>query len=202
MKDKGAIYFEKVPHVLADDSDLSSSIEKIKVGYELVMYLKGFGGYTKMTAHETTADGVLFIFDNCVTLCPMNISDNRDGGYEKSELKELLNKDYLNAFPEIFRNHIKELTIPTIGQIIGWDNDEFGWNKCLFESDKDEQLPLMKHVQHRIGCFNGQTTVSYWLRNNCRNSSNSFVSISEGYNVSAGNGHRRLGVRPEFWLMK
>lgn len=132
----------------------------IQVGDQIVIPLAELGEFTA-TAHKVTDEGVMFIFDEYVTCRPMNNCSTNKGGFEKSDLKKWMDTVLFMAFPEELRDKIYGLTIPTVGQIVGHE-DEWG-NKNL-EPDSDEQLPLMKECKNRIACFEDQLTWG-WLRN-------------------------------------
>ena len=104
------------------------------------------------------------------------------------------------AFPEELRDKIYGLTLPTVGQIVGHEDE---WDNKNLESDSDEQLPLMKECKNRIACFEDQLTWG-WLRNATKEEFSSayfaIVNLS-GYTSYVG-ASISFGVRPEFWLVK
>ena len=171
----------------------------IQVGDQIVIPLAELGEFTA-TAHKVTDEGVMFIFDNYITCRPMNNRSTNKGGFEKSDLKKWMDTVLLMAFPEELRDKIYGLTLPTVGQIVGHEDE---WDNKNLESDSDEQLPLMKECKNRIACFEDQLTWG-WLRNATKEefSSAFFAGVnsggSTGYNAASGSG----GVRPEFWLVK
>lgn len=138
-----------------------ASKAKHKVGDQISFDLKGFGHYTA-TAQKVNDDGsVIFLFD---TILPeehrMNDEKTNAGGFGKSYLKKWIDIELLPAFPEDIRSQIRELTIPTVGQI--FEKDE--WCKGLFGSDQDEQWPLMKTAEGRRAKRKGEYDW-YWLQN-------------------------------------
>ena len=132
--------------------------ENGNIGTKHDISLKWMGTFTA-TAHKITDEGVLFIFDQVVTLSPINFIDIYE--FEASALYAWLQKVLLPLFPAGLRNHIQELTIPTVGQIFG--HEDGCYNTFLVE-DNDDQLPLMKDPSYRIATFNGKKEW-YWLRN-------------------------------------
>lgn len=107
----------------------------IQVGDQMVIPLAELGEFT-VTAHKVTDEGVMFIFDDYVTRRPMNNRDTNKGGFEKSDLKKWMDTVLFMAFPEELRDKIYGLTIPTVGQIVGhedeWDNKI--WNRISMSS--------------------------------------------------------------------
>ena len=104
------------------------------------------------------------------------------------------------AFPEELRDKIYGLTIPTVGQIVGHEDE---WDNKNLEPDINEQLPLMKDCKNRIACFEDQLAWG-WLRNATKEefSSAAFAIVGTGGNASSNGASNSLGVRPEFWLVK
>lgn len=171
----------------------------IQVGDQMVIPLAELGEFTA-TAHKVTDEGVMFIFDDYVTRRPMNNRNTNKGGFEKSDLKKWMDTVLYMAFPEELRDKIYGLTLPTVGQIVGHEDE---WDNKNLEPDTNEQLPLMKKCKNRIACFEDQLAWG-WLRNATKEefSSAYFASVvSHGYSTSDGASNSG-GVRPEFWLVK
>lgn len=171
----------------------------IQVGDQMVIPLAELGEFTA-TAHKVTDEGVMFIFDDYVTRRPMNNRDTNKGGFEKSDLKKWMDTVLFMAFPDELRDKIYGLTLPTVGQIVGHEDE---WDNKNLEPDIDEQLPLMKECKNRIACFEDQLAWG-WLRNATKEefSSANFARVNYdgfAYFYYASNS---CGVRPEFWLVK
>lgn len=171
----------------------------IQVGDQMVIPLAELGEFTA-TAHKVTDEGVMFIFDDYVTRRPMNNRDTNKGGFEKSDLKKWMDTVLFMSFPEELRDKIYSLTLPTVGQIVGHEDE---WDNKNLEADTDEQLPLMKECKNRIACFEDQLTWG-WLRNATKEEFSSayfalVLSFGLTYFYSASDSN---GVRPEFWLVK
>lgn len=171
----------------------------IQVGDQIVIPLAELGEFTA-TAHKVTDEGVMFIFDNYITCRPMNNRSTNKGGFEKSDLKKWMDTVLLMAFPEELRDKIYGLTLPTVGQIVGHEDE---WDNKNLESDSDEQLPLMKECKNRIACFEDQLTWG-WLRNATKEefSSALFAYVDGDGTAGCAGASGSLGVRPEFWLVK
>ena len=169
----------------------------IQVGDQIAIPLAELGEFTA-TAHKVTDEGVMFIFDDYVTRQPMNNRSTNRGGFEKSDLKRWIDTVLFMAFPEELRDKIYGLTLPTVGQIVGHEDERD--NKNL-EPDIDEQLPLMKECKNRIAGFEDQVEW-VWLRNATREefSSDYFAVVGSYGHVNASYASDSRGVRPEFWL--
>ena len=171
----------------------------IQVGDQMVIPLAELGEFTA-TAHKVTDEGVMFIFDDYVTRRPMNNRDTNKGGFKKSDLKKWMDTVLFMSFPEELRDKIYSLTLPTVGQIVGHEDE---WDNKNLEADTDEQLPLMKECKNRIACFEDQLTWG-WLRNATKEefSSARFAVVNYGGCTASDGASGSCGVRPEFWLVK
>lgn len=172
---------------------------KTKVGDKITVNLEEMGKF-EATAHEVTDNNVLFIFDDYIAKRPMNERPTNEGGYEKSDLKKWIDTYLYSLFPLELRKRIVELTIPTVGQIIGWDNE---WDKERFELDGDEQLPLMKKESNRVAYLNDECKWG-WLRNAAKKeySSAGFANVDNYGLAHCYNASSSLGVRPAFRVVK
>lgn len=171
----------------------------IQVGDQMVIPLAELGEFTA-TAHKVTDEGVMFIFDDYVTRRPMNNRDTNKGGFEKSDLKKWMDTVLFMAFPDELRDKIYGLTLPTVGQIVGHEDE---WDNKNLEPDIDEQLPLMKECKNRIACFEDQLAWG-WLRNATKEEfSSAYFACVNYYGLTTyGGASGSVGVRPEFWLVK
>lgn len=171
----------------------------IQVGDQMVIPLAELGEFTA-TAHKVTDEGVMFIFDDYVTSRPMNNRNTNKGGFEKSDLKKWMDTVLFMAFPEELRDKIYGLTLPTVGQIVGHEDE---WDNKNLEPDIDEQLPLMKECKNRIACSEDQLAWG-WLRNATKEefSSARFAGVDGAGDASYDGASDSIGVRPEFWLVK
>ncbi len=173
--------------------------DAIRVGQQIRIPLDGFGTFTA-TAEEVTDSTILFIFDDIVSRKPMNETNTNTGGFKGSQLYKWLQDVLLPAFPDYLRERISELTIPTIGQVSGWID---AWDKEHFESDDDQQLPLMKDRKHRIASFEGDFAW-YWLQNASKKdwSSALFAFVYGDGGTTFTYASAFGGVRPAFLLVK
>lgn len=171
----------------------------IQVGDQVIIPLAEIGEFSA-TAHKVTDEGILFIFDEYITRCPMNSKNTNKGGFEKSELKKWMDTVLLMAFPEELRDKIYGLTLPTVGQIVGHEDE---WDKNNLEPDTDEQLPLMKERKNRVAYFKNDSSWG-WLRNATKEevSSADFANVNNYGGTTCDYASNSTGVRPEFWLVK
>lgn len=165
----------------------------MKIGDQIEIPLSDLGTFTA-TVHDVTDNGILFIFDDCVTRHCMNSDGTAKGGYEKSELCKWINEELLEQFPTNLKSRIHNLTIPTYGQIFGHDD----WYNQVVASDNDEQLSLMKIRKNRI-CTYENDTHGYWLRNATK-SGDYFADVNGCGSVYYGGADAGFGVRPVFLL--
>lgn len=171
----------------------------VKVGDKMMVPLGKLGNFTA-TVQKVTNDKVLFIFDDYVAKRPMNEDDGNVGGYSQSDLKKWIDTELYNMFPAVLKQRMTGLSIPTLGEICGWDDE---WDRNHIEADGDEQLPLMKQRRNRVAYYQNDCEWG-WLRNATKRkfSSAYFAYVSaygNPYSYSASSSH---GVRPEFWLVR
>ena len=171
----------------------------IQVGDQVIIPLAEIGEFSA-TAHKVTDEGIMFIFDEYITRRPMNSKNTNKGGFEKSELKKWMDTVLLMAFPEELRDKIYGLTLPTVGQIVGHEDE---WDNNNLESDTDEQLPLMKERKNRVAYFKNDSSWG-WLRNTTKEevSSASFAIVNDDGVTTYYYASGCVGVRPEFWLVR
>lgn len=184
-----------INNISKPEFDLSS----MKVGDKITVDLKDLGEF-EATAHEVTDGSILFIFDDYITKRPMNENNTNAGGYEESDLKKWIDNDLFNKFPVELKTRLTDLTLPTVGQVFGWDDE---WNREHFEPDGDEQLPLMKLRKNRVAYLNNEFEWG-WLRNAMKKKYSSAVFVGVGDNGVASRNAASYsnGVRPEFRLVK
>lgn len=175
-------------------------ITNAELGDKTFMELDGLGEFTA-TVHKVTDDKVMLIFDDYVTRRPMNESRTNNGGFEASDLNRWLHTEFVKALPYSIRTILTDVTIPTVGEMFGWDDK---WDGNRFEADNDKQLPLMKQRRNRVAYYNNASECG-WLRNATKKE----FSSTRFANVGYSGGDRAYyfvsgsaGVRPEIWLTK
>lgn len=171
----------------------------IKVGDKMIVPLGKLGNFTA-TVQKVTNDKALFIFDDYVTKRPMNKDGGNAGGYSQSDLKKWIDTELYNMFPAVLKQRMTGLSIPTLGEICGLDDE---WDRNHIEADGDEQLPLMKQRRNRVAYYNNDCAWG-WLRNATKKefSSASFAGVNSFSIADYNNASNSRGVRPEFWLEK
>lgn len=174
-----------------------SDLKDAEVGDKTFMELDGLGVFTA-TVHKVTDDKVMLIFDDYVAEKPMNATDTNNGGFEDSDLNVWLHTEFVKALPYSIRARLTDVTIPTVGEMFGWDDE---WDRNHFEADNDKQLPLMKQRCNRVAHYSVEPC---WLRNATKKEfSSAYFALARNYDSAicdrASNSH---GVRPEIWLAK
>lgn len=165
----------------------------MKIGDQIEIPLRDLGTFTA-TVHDVTDNGILFIFDDCVTRHYMNSDGTAKGGYEKSELCKWINEELLEQFPTNLKSRIHDLTIPTYGQIFGHDD----WYNQAITADDDKQLSLMKIRKNRI-CTYENDTCWYWLKNTTK-SGDCFAYVDFSGRAGYYDASTIRSVRPAFLL--
>lgn len=176
-----------------------SNLKDAEVEDKTTIKLDGLGEFAA-TVHKVTDDKVMLIFDDYVAKRPMNESGTNKGGFEDSDLNKWLHTEFVKALPYSIRARLTDVTIPTVGEMFGWDDE---WDRNHFEADNDKQLPLMKQKRNRVAYYNNECECG-WLRNATKKefSSAYFASVIISGFADCGNASLSIGVRPEIWLVK
>ncbi|RGW88056.1 DUF6273 domain-containing protein [Agathobacter rectalis] len=176
-----------------------SDLKDAEVGDKTTIKLDGLGEFAA-TVHKVTDDKVMLIFDDYVAERPMNESDTNKGGFEYSDLNEWLHTEFVKAIPYSIRARLTDVTIPTVGEMFGWDDE---WNRNYFEADNDKQLPLMKQRRNRVAYYNNECECG-WLRNATKKefSAACFAAVCSVGSTDCNDASVSRGVRPEIWLVK
>ena len=187
----------EVPEILF--SRLERLNEKPEIGDKTTIKLDRLGEFTA-TVHKVMDDKIMLIFDDFVTKMPVNKSNTNKGGFEASDLHEWLHTEFIRALPYSIRARLTNVTIPTVGEMFGWDD---GWDRNHFEADNDKQLPLMKQRRNRVAYYDNECEFG-WLRNATKKefSSAYFAGVNNGGGTYCNNASYSNGVRPEIWLTK
>ena len=176
-----------------------SDLKDAEVGDKTTIKLDGLGEFTA-TVHKVTDDKVMLIFDDYVTKRPMNESSTNNGGFEASDLNKWLHTEFIKALPYSIRARLTDVTIPTVGEMFGWDDE---WDRNHFEADNDKQLPLMKQRRNRVAYYDNECEFG-WLRNAIKKefSSAYFALVTYYGSANYSRASNSFGVRPEIWLVK
>lgn len=166
----------------------------IIIGDQIQIELKGIGIFTA-TAQKIDSEGILFMFDECVGMQPMNKKNTNEGGFEKSDLSKWLQSEFRKILPDTLSKRIKNITLPTYGQIFGHDL----FYKIKLAEDNDDQFILMKNIKNRISTYKNDTEW-YWLQNSVKPdlSSTFFAYVNHYGNANYHFANGSHGVRPVF----
>jgi hypothetical protein len=176
-------------------------VDKFKVGDQISIKLRDMGTFTA-TVQKASGAKAYFIFDNCVADRPMNEDPNKAGDFKESDLCKWMNTELIKMFPKSLRDNMlhntyKEvkLWIPTYGEMFGHD-DYYE----RFETDKDNQLPLMKDRKNRVCSSPDDEYCWYWLQNRLRGvySAASFAIVDFNSLALGSGASNSIGVRPAF----
>ena len=176
-----------------------SNLKDAEVEDKTTIKLDGLGEFAA-TVHKVTDDKVMLIFDDYVAKRPMNESGTNKGGFEDSDLNKWLHTEFVKALPYSIRARLTDVTIPTVGEMFGWDDE---WDRNHFEADNDKQLPLMKQKRNRVAYYNNECECG-WLRNATKKefSSAHFAGVNGGGYSNCNGASNSFWVRPEIWLVK
>ena len=170
-----------------------SNLKDAEVEDKTTIKLDGLGEFAA-TVHKVTDDKVMLIFDDYVAKRPMNESGTNKGGFEDSDLNKWLHTEFVKALPYSIRARLTDVTIPTVGEMFGWDDE---WDRNHFEADNDKQLPLMKQKRNRVAYYNNECECG-WLRNATKKefSSAFFARVDYGGSTNYYGASNSFGVRP------
>lgn len=170
-----------------------SNLKDAEVEDKTTIKLDGLGEFAA-TVHKVTDDKVMLIFDDYVAKRPMNESGTNKGGFEDSDLNKWLHTEFVKALPYSIRARLTDVTIPTVGEMFGWDDE---WDRNHFEADNDKQLPLMKQKRNRVAYYNNECECG-WLRNATKKefSSAFFALVTYGGHAGFSGASYSYGVRP------
>lgn len=172
----------------------------IDVGDQITVPLEGLGTFTA-TAQMIRGEDVLFLFDDYITSRPMNERNTNIGGYNDSDLKEWISTELCNMFPENLRKKLRGLTIPAVGEILGWVDNVNSYQ--FLEGDIWDRFPLMKNIRNRVSYYNN-APMGGWLRNPTKAdvSLRSFVVVDSTGSIVWAPASIPRGIRPMFWLIE
>lgn len=122
----------------------------------------------------------------------MNSDRTNKGGFNASDLCKWLKSDFLELFPDELKSHIKDISIPTYGQMFGHDNEFYE----KFEPDNDEQqFELMKDKKNRSFLDLNDYWCWCWLQNATKKevSADYFARVCRHGSASCRNAGRDFG---------
>lgn len=155
-------------------------------------------------------DSVIFAFDDLLWKYPMNDRATNAGGWAKSKMADILEREILPLFPDelieiisprmIVQNinnveyrRISKLWLPSLTEVIGE-------NEHTKECDVgDKHFPIFDTEKSRVKSLENGTTCYWWERSPYVGSTNSFWFVySYGNYTNSGNAYYSLGVCPCF----
>ena len=174
--------------------------DSYKIG-DILPFTLTDGEEVEAMAVKQENNGMLFILVDCLRdEYPMNEECTNRGGYEASDLREKLNSEILERFPNEIREKLIAfengdlLRLPTEREIFG--ENSYGKN----ESKSIIQWEPMKDRRNRIA-FQGSKTGTwewYWLQNKEKDSATYFTYVSNGGYADYSSASSSRGVRPAF----
>ena len=171
-----------------------------KVG-DMICFTLNNGEEVEALAVKQEDDGMIFYFvDALKKEYRMNRADSNRGGYKSCELREKLNGEILDRFPDEIR---EKMVAFANGDFLRLATEREMFGKNIYGEKEDEsvqQWEPMKDRRNRIG-FQGNKTGIWewcWLQNKTENPASRFANVSDsgGANyLAASHSH---GVRPAF----
>jgi len=149
------------------------------------------------TAIQMEKDGVLFLLDDCLKeKRPMNEDGGTDGGYDSSDMRDLL-RDAERTVPEKTRKRMVAFNNGDLFRLLSL--------KEMFGLDKDwkevgGQIPWLKDRKHRIVVDKAGDLCWYWLSTPV--SASDFAFVSNNGNATGHNASNSVGIRPAFKISR
>lgn len=181
--------------------ELDDQEERFSVG-DIISFALNDGEYMEAMAVQHDNDGMLFCAVDCLAdEYPFKRDGKNGGGYEASDLREILNTIILPRFPEEL---VKRMVPFSSGDLlrIPTEKEIFGKNEwCEDEGENVTQWEPMKLRRNRIA-FQGHNGAWewYWLMSRLRSVySATYAAIVDyyGFATTAGASYSH-GVRPLF----
>lgn len=172
-----------------------ASVNEYQIGDQIFI-----GKYTA-TCQKVEDAGAIFLLDQYLDKpYRMNKKDTNRGGYEASNLRAELNKDFMtdHEFDAIRANLVPFengdlVRIPTVGEFFGADD--------FYDMDDAEQWELMKKRPNRIADREGEAYEWGWLQNTVHMSAALFAYVATGGRATDHGASASHGVRPVFMLI-
>lgn len=169
---------------------------------DIISFALNDGEYMEAMAVQHDGDGMLFCAVDCLNdEYPFKCDGKNEGGYEASDLREILNTTILRRFPEEL---VRQMVPFSNGDLlrIPTEKEIFGKNECCEdEGENVTQWEAMKLRRNRIA-FQGHNGAWewYWLMSRLRSvvsATDAAVVIYYG-TASTGWASYSFGVRPLF----
>lgn len=175
--------------------------DKYQIGDVISFKLKNREKVQAMAVDQKDGKTVFCFVDCLHQEYPMNQTDDTaEGGYEKSLLRKILNRNILYLFPD----EIREKMIPfENGDLLKIPSEVEIFGKNEFAKEPEEgakQWEPMKDRRNRIAWQGSRTGIFewYWLRDVVRASS--FAYVNYVGNATATYASNSAGIRPAFQI--
>ena len=165
-----------------------------------------------------TACGFVIEFTDIITKMKMNTTSTNVGGWEKTQIRTLVNNDIYNSIPQTLRdaiintkvisNHgrsdnkniesIDKLYLPSVTEVLGESNN------LLNESTSNLTRQLDYYKDRNIkNSYNAtkkynETATHWWLRSTVEGDSGGFIMITDGGEMMNPTATNLYGVSPAF----
>ena len=174
--------------------------DKFKIGDVISFKLKNREKVQAMAVDQKDGKTVFCFVDCLHQEYPMNQTDTTEGGYEKSLLRKILNRNILYLFPD----EIREKMIPfENGDLLKIPSEVEIFGKNEFAKEPEEgakQWEPMKDRRNRIAWQGSRTGIFewYWLRDVVNASA--FAFVYAGGIAAYSRASNSFGIRPAFQI--
>lgn len=174
--------------------------DKFKIGDVISFKLKNREKVQAMAVDQKDGKTVFCFVDCLHQEYPMNQTNTTEGGYEKSLLRKILNRNILYLFPD----EIREKMIPfENGDLLKIPSEVEIFGKNEFAKEPEEgakQWEPMKDRRNRIAWQGSRTGIFewYWLRDVV--SASGFASVTNSGHASSLGASGSVGIRPAFQI--
>ena len=188
---------------------IKTDVESFEMGDAISFKLKD-GEKVQAKAVKKTDEGMLFITADCLKdeyqMFEYSLG-SMDANYFNSDLRQALNGEILDRFPDEIRSRMVGMRIDNSLEFdlvrIPTEREIFGENPySKDESDTVVQFKGMKNRRNRIA-FQGSKTGAwewYWLQNRVEDTASNFARVDSAGNADCGGASVSFGVRPVFLL--
>lgn len=177
---------------------IEMDVNAFEVGDVISFQLKD-GEEVRAMAMKQKADGMIFCFVECLQKkYQMNDENTNRCGYDRSQLREKLNSEILDRFPEEIKNDLVAfnngdlLRLPTEYEVFGRNI----YGECE-DINTVEQWKPMTDCRNRL-TFIGDSLQWWWLQNKAGYTAASFASVYDNGYACCNGACFSLGVRPVF----
>lgn len=178
--------------------EIKAGIDQLEVG-DVISFKLNNGEKVEARAVKREEGKMLMHFVDCLKdELPMNSENTNEGGYEKSNLRRILNTEIIDDFPDKIVNRMVTdengdlLFLPSIEEVCGLDN-KF--------NEAEGQLPVYKTPKSRVKALGkGGWPTWYWLRSPYGSSATNFCYVYDDGNANYNSASIAYGLAPAFYL--